>query len=1090
MDGYWYGYWYGYWWSSWGSSSSNDGNCKSDYLSCVENYNNTYGQYCEEYGLYYQWWNFYGFQWDEEVSSERVNTLWCAQDSSSNSSDWEYWYGYWYGWSSSSSNSNESCNDIKYSWSNPYEESKFIYDSSYSDWSTETNDDLWWAIEDTDVSRQWPCPNWWHVPTQKEWNDALTYWNNRELVGDETDNMSFKEYLKLQWAWYRSPLSTLNNVWEAWYWTTTPSWSQMYRLRIQGNSVWISSTSRMNALPVRCFKNQSLERQVSFDSNWWNSVSAQTVMVWEYATKPNDPVRAWYIFLWWYKDNWTFNNEFDFSTKIKSNITLYAKWEKLNKVTFETNWWSSISAIYLRSWKQILWDEISWKKVSHTENIDHNWVRDWWYWNDQNLKDVVTIPWAEQLKIVLTYQSEDGYDWVCIKKWDYSYYDFDGCDNSDTWKLWDSSKQTKEFIIEWDTVTFIFGSDGGVDDYYWYYAEITWYKKLKNPTKTSYSFEWWYKDSGLSEIWDFNTDTVNSDITLFAKWNKVPVYTFKAGEWTFSDWETENVVIFEKKSAKKSWYYTCENVNKFSVPYAEKINLELYDINSSSLKIIDKQWVVKEIAPEYDYYSHQVAQSVEVEWDYVKIVNEEEDSCYTISLSWIGYYKDKEIEQPTRQWYSFEWWYREWANWEEIDFDVEKDFVKEDTTLHAKWKKNLVHTYKANGGKFSDDTTEKAVEYWKKWIEKKVEWFWFWAGRMDVEMRIYGSNWIVVDVSNDKCYNSISFGNSEQTKTVAQESYGYWFNFEWDSIIIEKNGCDSAKVTIYWLWYEIENTTIENPTREGYTFAWWYREISDGKFVEFKVWKDFVDEDTTIYAKWDKNVKYKYDANEGKFSDNTDEKEFEFEKKEVIKKLEWFWDDSAKIVITGAENLEVDGVNITCSEPLIIKTSNSTKTIPEYWFGYWNKFEWDSIIVENNWCEDTKVEVRWRIYEITTVEQPTRQWYTFDWWYREWANGEQIDFDIEKDFVAEDITLHAKWLKNIVYTYNANWWKYSDDTDEKYFEYPRENVTRETVWFWYGNGKDDVFMKIIWANWIVVDVSNGKKELMWHSKSNFEMSMI
>jgi hypothetical protein len=36
------------------------------------------------------------------------------------------------------------------------------------------------------------------VPTQKEWNDALTYWNNRELVGDETDNISFKEYLKLQ----------------------------------------------------------------------------------------------------------------------------------------------------------------------------------------------------------------------------------------------------------------------------------------------------------------------------------------------------------------------------------------------------------------------------------------------------------------------------------------------------------------------------------------------------------------------------------------------------------------------------------------------------------------------------------------------------------------------------------------------------------------------------------------------------------------------------------------------------------------------------------------------------------------------------
>ena len=1062
--------WY-WWWSSEDESDSNwDDSCYSEeYSLCAESYENIYSHYCEEYWLYYQWWNYYWFLWDEEEISERVNTLWCEESSTPDYDD----YGNWYGWGDDwdESNSTEQCNDIKYSWSNPYEESKFIYDSNYSDWSTETNDDLWWAIEDTEVSRQWPCPNWWHVPTQKEWNDALTYWDNREKVWDETDNMSFKEYLWLHWAWYRSPLSTLNNVWESWYWTTTPSWSQMYRLRIQGNSVWISSTSRMNALPVRCFKNQSLERQVSFDSNWWNSVSAQTVMVWEYATKPNDPVRAWYIFLWWYKDNWTFNNEFDFSTKIKSNITLYAKWEKLNKVTFETNWWSSISAIYLRSWKQILWDEIAWKKVSHTENIDDSWVSNWWYWNDQNLKDVVTIPWAEQLKIVLTYQSEDSYDGLCVKKWDYSYYTYEWCDDSDSWKLSNSSEQTEEFIIEWDTVTFVFWSDYSNDEYYWYYAEIIWYKKLKNPTKAWFSFEWWYKDSGLSEIWDFNNDTVNSDITLYAKWNKVPVYTFKTGEWTFSDWETENVVIFEKKSAKKSGYYTCENVNKFSVPYAEKINLELYDINSSSLKIIDKQWVIKEIVPEYDYYSYQVAQSVEVEWDYVEIIDED-GLCYTISLSWIGYYKDKEIEQPTRQWYSFEWWYREWANWEEIDFDVEKDFVKEDITLHAKWKKNLVYTYNANSGKFSDDTTEKTVEYWKEWIEKKVEGFWFWAGRMNVEMRIYGSNWIVVGVLNDECSNSISFGNSSQTRTVDGGSNGQWYNFQWDSIIVVKNGCNEAVVTIHWTWYEIENTTIENPTRAGYTFAWWYREIWDGKFVEFKVWKDFVDGDTTIYAKWDKNVKYKYDANGGKFSDNTDEKELEFEKKEVIKKLEWFWEDSAKIVITGAENLEVDGVNITCSEPLIIKTTNSTKTIPEYWFGYWNKFEWDSIIVENNWCEDTKVEVRWRVYEITTVEQPTRQWYSFEWWYREWANWEEIDFDVEKDFVKEDITLHAKWKKNLVYTYNANSGKFSDDTTEKTVEYWKEWIEKKVEGFWFWAGRMNVEMRIYGSNWIVVGVLN------------------
>ena len=43
------------------------------------------------------------------------------------------------------------------------------------------------------------------------------------------------------------------------------------------------------------------------------------------------------------------------------------------------------------------------------------------------------------------------------------------------------------------------------------------------PTKTNYSFAGWYKDPVLSQVWDFNTDVVTHDITLYAKWNAVSV---------------------------------------------------------------------------------------------------------------------------------------------------------------------------------------------------------------------------------------------------------------------------------------------------------------------------------------------------------------------------------------------------------------------------------------------------------------------------------------------------------------------------------------------------------------------------------------
>ena len=42
-----------------------------------------------------------------------------------------------------------------------------------------------------------------------------------------------------------------------------------------------------------------------------------------------------------------------------------------------------------------------------------------------------------------------------------------------------------------------------------------------NPTRFGYTFDGWYKDSAYVEAWDFDTDTVTADITLYAKWNEI-----------------------------------------------------------------------------------------------------------------------------------------------------------------------------------------------------------------------------------------------------------------------------------------------------------------------------------------------------------------------------------------------------------------------------------------------------------------------------------------------------------------------------------------------------------------------------------------
>ena len=38
------------------------------------------------------------------------------------------------------------------------------------------------------------------------------------------------------------------------------------------------------------------------------------------------------------------------------------------------------------------------------------------------------------------------------------------------------------------------------------------------PTKTGHTFGGWYKESGCTNVWDFTTDTVTADVTLYAQW--------------------------------------------------------------------------------------------------------------------------------------------------------------------------------------------------------------------------------------------------------------------------------------------------------------------------------------------------------------------------------------------------------------------------------------------------------------------------------------------------------------------------------------------------------------------------------------------
>ena len=67
--------------------------------------------------------------------------------------------------------------------------------------------------------------------------------------------------------------------------------------------------------------------KVSFNSNGGSAVKAQTVKSGAKASKPANPTKGGYVFKGWYSDK-GLTKAYNFSTAVKSNVTLYAKWAK------------------------------------------------------------------------------------------------------------------------------------------------------------------------------------------------------------------------------------------------------------------------------------------------------------------------------------------------------------------------------------------------------------------------------------------------------------------------------------------------------------------------------------------------------------------------------------------------------------------------------------------------------------------------------------------------------------------------------------------------------------------------------------------
>lgn len=190
---------------------------------------------------------------------------------------------------------------------------------------------------------------------------------------------------------------------------------------------------------------------------------------------PTEPKREGYAFGGWYSDK-DFNTKWNFDTDtVTDDITLHAKWN-MNQytVTFNTNGGSAVKE----------------------QEIDYG--------------GKVTKPEAP---------TQTGYTFA---GW-YSDANFNTPWNFDTNTVSGNMTLYAKWNINQYTVTFNTNGGSDVDSLSVDYGDTV--TKPADPTRDGYTFAGWYSDESLATAWNFETDTVSKDTTLYAKWTEIPTYT-------------------------------------------------------------------------------------------------------------------------------------------------------------------------------------------------------------------------------------------------------------------------------------------------------------------------------------------------------------------------------------------------------------------------------------------------------------------------------------------------------------------------------------------------------------------------------------
>ena len=274
---------------------------------------------------------------------------------------------------------------------------------------------------------------------------------------------------------------------------------------------------------------------VTFNSRQGTPVPAQSVTVGELVTAPEAPTRSGYLFEYWCSDT-AAETEYNFSTPVIGDLTLYARWRIVHTVTFNSNGGTPVTVQVIEVGGKVIYPPIPQREnylfMCWCPNL--NLATEYNFDNVVNGNLTLYAKWT-QVSNTVKFETNGGgeVDSQAVKIGQYAVKPTDPEKEGYTFVRWCSdSALTNEFIFDttavnsplviyakWiiNTLAVSFETNGGGT----ITPQMVEYQKRAvypiNPTKAGYLFRRWCTDETLETEFDFSA-AITENITLYADW--------------------------------------------------------------------------------------------------------------------------------------------------------------------------------------------------------------------------------------------------------------------------------------------------------------------------------------------------------------------------------------------------------------------------------------------------------------------------------------------------------------------------------------------------------------------------------------------